>query len=110
MGFEFRDERVLRQPFKKGSRFHFITEAVKGFDTVYKTSAPTCLYFQNPIGILIQNMICSTCFCCCPGFSTKGTDWPIFALLNSYEWTYPGIPPGNDYDPWRKVDGEKSPP
>eukprot|EP00434_Breviolum_minutum_P003086 symbB.v1.2.002716.t1/scaffold148.1/size298184/5 len=23
-----------------------------------------------------------------------GTDWPIFALLNSYDWTYPGIPPG----------------
>ncbi|CAJ1434053.1 unnamed protein product, partial [Effrenium voratum] len=27
-----------------------------------------------------------------------GTDWPIFALLNSYDWSYPGIPRGNDYD------------
>eukprot|EP00435_Cladocopium_sp_Y103_P076289 s49_g87.t1 len=27
-----------------------------------------------------------------------GTDWPIFALLHSYDWSYPGIPRGNDYD------------
>ena len=27
-----------------------------------------------------------------------GTEWPIFALLHSYDWSYPGIPQGNDYD------------
>ncbi|CAK9115389.1 unnamed protein product [Durusdinium trenchii] len=27
-----------------------------------------------------------------------GTEWPIFALLHSYDWSYPGIPRNNDYD------------
>ncbi|CAK0790104.1 unnamed protein product [Prorocentrum cordatum] len=27
-----------------------------------------------------------------------GTDWPMFALLNSYSWVWPGAPPGQDYD------------
>lgn len=27
-----------------------------------------------------------------------GTQWPVYALLNSNDWSWPGIPPGNDYD------------
>eukprot|EP00927_Polykrikos_kofoidii_P018837 TRINITY_DN18779_c0_g1_i2.p1 TRINITY_DN18779_c0_g1~~TRINITY_DN18779_c0_g1_i2.p1 ORF type:complete len:732 (+),score=68.42 TRINITY_DN18779_c0_g1_i2:284-2479(+) len=27
-----------------------------------------------------------------------GTEWPLFALLSSYDWSWPGIPRGQDYD------------
>lgn len=27
-----------------------------------------------------------------------GTDWPIYALLNSYDWAWPGTPKGSDYE------------
>ena len=114
---ETRDAGVLRQPFKKRSRFHFVTGWIV---YIIKDKSPylsiLAKSFCNPYPPHDWFHLFVVVFLCVfvpfskisPGFipthrparGFQGTDWPIFALLNSYDWTYPGIPPGNDYDPW----------
>eukprot|EP00929_Paragymnodinium_shiwhaense_P007817 TRINITY_DN111717_c0_g1_i1.p1 TRINITY_DN111717_c0_g1~~TRINITY_DN111717_c0_g1_i1.p1 ORF type:complete len:732 (+),score=68.13 TRINITY_DN111717_c0_g1_i1:23-2197(+) len=84
-----------------------------GFDRIEADA-----YSECPLGVLVLNIV-RTLFCvharhvnCYLRHTMRvsrelyktdlsiimGTDWPVYALLNSIDWSWPGIPGNRDYD------------